>query len=940
MLDLRDRLAAAVAPRYIVDRELAAGGMGVVFLGHDPTLGREVAIKVLPPEHATAIAVERFLREARLLARLAHPHIVTILEAHQAGELLWFVMPRIEGDTLADRLAKGPLAAGEVRRLGMDLLSALEHAHRHGVIHRDIKPANIFLQSSRGLLADFGIAQLDSSAGESLTAANQRVGTPRYMAPEQLSTGEVTERSDLYALGATLYEAASGARWKPMEAGDSRTWRVVPKRLRSALRGVLHADPAKRWPTAEAFRLELAASRRRGVPWVVLATATILAVVGFVMGRRLFAAHAVPGLSHGQRKAALVVLPFEGGTAGLDTNLARLTSFQLEAAPIPSGVFPASRIKGMDRDAAFRIAQHVVEGSIAAHGDQADVLLLTIYDSAGRGTSLRVPSNGADAAVWGRAVADTIVSRLFQQELVEFRQMGASPKLDALTAYESAQELFQHGDWSAAERKFADAEAIDPRLFQASWGRLLARQWQRKPFEADMARLAERFPPPLDELARIQLEPDIERRLARYDSLALKYPNYATVREMQANELFGRGPLAGRPLREGIDSFRSLAQHFPSLDEATTYTQTVWGLVRLGDRGLAVEQYARRKTKALSDDLWTNMLWLAIKGRFQRWLAAPARDFMLWRADSSLIAMLHQAVRLGLEVDDPLDQLAIGAALERHRGTTDSLKASALAAQATALLLLGRPAAALARLDSGAALVPGNGGYRLQLAEWRVLLPLLPGAPIAIAARERDAGRRQLRQVEPADSLLWPRAAWALAIDAVERGDGHGRDSLLTLLRARSAVLGVADLVMFADALVLGTAGRVDSALALSRRIYRIPSESEASVRGPLVRALMYLHRGAWQQLRGNPSGAESEWLWHENNDVQGWPSRDPEEGELDAALSAVARLLRAENLLKLDRRSQACAFFERVHKLWTDAEAAFGMLQARVAKGQRQCRG
>jgi hypothetical protein len=333
------------------------------------------------------------------------------------------------------------------------------------------------------------------------------------------------------------------------------------------------------------------------------------------------------------------------------------------------------------------------------------------------------------------------------------------------------------------------------------------------------------------------------------------------------------------------------------------------------------------------------MLWLAIKGRFQRWLAAPARDFMLWKADSSAIATLHQAVRLGLEVDDPLDQLAIGAALERRAGTTDSLKASALAAQATALLLLGRPAAALARLDSGAAYVPRNGGYRLQLAEWRVLLPLLPGAPIAIAASERDAGRQQLRQVSPTDSVLWPRAAWALAVDAVERGDDRERDSLLTLLRARSAVPGVADLSAFADALALGKVGHVDSALALSRRIYRIPSEIEASVRGPLVRALVYLHRGAWQQQRGNRSGAESEWLWHENNDVHGWPSRDPEEGELDAALSAVARLLRAENLAALDRAPDACVLLDRVAVLWRDAEPGFQPLRARVATGRQRCR-
>jgi hypothetical protein len=939
MLDLRDRLAAAVAPRYIVDRELAAGGMGVVFLGHDPTLGREVAIKVLPPERATAVAVERFLREARLLARLAHPHIVTILEAYQSGELLWFVMPRIDGDTLGDRLAKGPLPANEVRRLGMDLSSALEHAHRHGVIHRDIKPANIFLKSGRGLLADFGVALLDSTQDDSLTGTDERVGTMRYMAPEQFSTGEVTERSDLYALGVTLYEASSGCRWRLSEASDSRTWRPVPRRLRSALRGVLHADPGKRWSTAEAFRRELAAGRRRGVPGVVLAVASALVIVGIVAGRRLFTDRSAADLNAGQHKAALIVLPFDGGADSLGPELATLASFQLEAAPIPSGVFPSSRVRKMDVPSASRIAENVVAGTITAEADQADVLTLKMYDSAGHGTYVKVPRDGADAAVWGRAVADSIVSRSFPQELIEFRQVGASPNLGALRALEAGQQLFQRGDWAAAEHKFADAEALDGQLFQASWGKLLARQWQRKPFEADMARLAERFPPPLDELARIQLEPDIRRRIARYDSLAAQYPNYSPLREMQANELFSRGPLVGRRLREGIDSFRSLAQQFPSLDEPTTYTQTVWGLVRLGDRELAFEQFARRKAKALPHDPMTGMLWLAINGRFRRWLAVPARDFILWRADSSVLTTLDQTVRFGLEVDDPLDQLAIGVALERRAGTTDSLRASALAAQATALLLLGRPAAALARLDSGAVRVRGNASYRLQPAEWRVLLPLLPGAPIMIATRERDAARRQLREIASTDSLLWPRAAWALAVDAIERGDERESDSVLSLLRARSAAPGVASLSVFAEAIAVGKAGNADSALALSRRIFRIPSGAEASVRGSLVRALMYLHRGAWQLQRDNRSGAELEWLWHENNDVQGWPSRDPEEGELDAALSGVGRLLRAENLIKLDRAQDACDLLRRVRTLWSDAEAGFRQLQARVTAGLKGCR-
>ena len=238
MSDLRDRLAAALAPRYIVDREFAAGGMGTVYLGRDPTLGREVAVKVLPPERATAVAVERFLREARVLARLAHPHIVTILEAQQADGLLWYVMPRMDGDTLAHRIAIGPLPPNELRRLGLDLLGALEHAHKHGVIHRDIKPANVFLQSGRGMLADFGVALFDSPHEDTLTAPDQVVGTLRYMAPEQSAGGEATERSDLYSLAVTLFEAATGRRWDATAAGEPRTWRGLSPPLSRTQGGV------------------------------------------------------------------------------------------------------------------------------------------------------------------------------------------------------------------------------------------------------------------------------------------------------------------------------------------------------------------------------------------------------------------------------------------------------------------------------------------------------------------------------------------------------------------------------------------------------------------------------------------------------------------------------------------------------------------------------
>ena len=934
MLDLRDRLAAALSPRYVVDRELAAGGMGTVFLGHDPTLGRQVAIKVLPPERATAVAVERFLREARLLAQLAHPHVVTILEASQSGELIWYVMPRVEGDTLAHRLLNGPLSANQVRRLGMDLLSALEHAHAQGVIHRDIKPANIFLQGDRALLADFGVALLNSSQSEPLTDTNQLVGTLRYMAPEQRTGGEATAQSDVYALGVTLFEAATGHRWDPNDSTTGRAWRAVPGRLSHALRGALRTDPARRWKDAATFRQELAAARRRpSRGWVLASGVVIFAAIAAMVGRQR--ATARPAVN---AVAELAVLSFTGADDSLETQVAAFTSLPLEFSPI--AMVPWLRSGRMTTDSARQIARYIVTGSFIGHRGPIDTLEIQVHDSSGRALDdLRVSGRPDDPAAWGQAIADSLVHRLFPLDLTEFRQLAGATNRVALDTLLEGQRLFQAGDWGGAEAKFAAAEALDSLLVQASWRRLIARQWQGLPWEDELARLAaqaDHLPQPIGELVRLQLEPDLERRMAGFDSLAglKQFRQDAMVREMQANELFSRGPLVGRPLSEGVAAFASAARQVPALDQPTTYTQTIWGAVRIGDRPLATEQLALRK--AVKGDPWTRILWLAVKGRFQRWLAVPARTLLLATADSSDRVALARAVRMGLEVDDPWDQEAIAKSLE-HRATTNRGRAGALAAQATALLLVGRPMAALARLDRGAGLVPRDAGYQLQRGEWRVLLPLLPGAPIAIPRAARDSGRQILRAVSRDDSV-WPRAAWALAVDAIGRHDHREADSLIALLRAVAVSPGVADLATFAAAISLGDAAEVDSALTLSRRIYLRPRDADAGARGPFVRALTYLHRGWWQVNRRDPEAAERAWLWHENNDVRGLPTGEPLEGELDAALSAVARLLRAENLVALDRDDAACHLLARVADLWRDAEPAFDALRIRVAAARKPC--
>ncbi len=260
---------------YRVVAPLGRGGMAAVYEAHDPSLDRSVALKVLPAEflHDPAFA-ERFRQEARVAAKLEHPHIVPIHAYGIEGGRPWMAMRLVRGGSLADRVRRSPLAPREAAALLRDVAGALDYAHRQGIVHRDVKPANVLLdEAGRAYLADFGIAKmLEGSSVATATGLIQ--GTPAYMAPEQAMGGKVDHSADVYALGVVAFECLTGrvpyTGTTPVAVLMKHVQEPVPEPaaaevappLTAVLRRCLAKAPSERWPSAGAFTeaLEQAAS--------------------------------------------------------------------------------------------------------------------------------------------------------------------------------------------------------------------------------------------------------------------------------------------------------------------------------------------------------------------------------------------------------------------------------------------------------------------------------------------------------------------------------------------------------------------------------------------------------------------------------------------------------------------------------------------------------
>jgi tetratricopeptide (TPR) repeat protein len=210
------QVQSSLGDGYTIERELGGGGMSRTYVAQERALSRRVVVKVLSPELAAGVSVERFRREILLAAQMQHPHVVPVLSSGDAGGLPWFTMPFVEGESLRAKLTRGPLAIGEAVSVLRDVARALAFAHARGVVHRDIKPDNVLLSEGSATVTDFGIAKAISAArtggaGATLTMAGTSIGTPAYMAPEQAAGDpNVDHRSDVYAFGCMAYEVLSG----------------------------------------------------------------------------------------------------------------------------------------------------------------------------------------------------------------------------------------------------------------------------------------------------------------------------------------------------------------------------------------------------------------------------------------------------------------------------------------------------------------------------------------------------------------------------------------------------------------------------------------------------------------------------------------------------------------------------------------------------------
>ena len=471
-----ETLNASLSDRYTVERELGRGGMAVVYLAEDKKLGRKVAIKVLEAAIAASLGSERFLREIRIAARLAHPHIIPLIDSGEAHGLLYFVAPHVAGGSLRHRLLREPrMSVADTVRIARDIGAALDYAHREGFVHRDVKPDNILFSDGHAVLADFGIARALAPPGqEAVTEVGLALGTAEYMSPEQAAgEQELTTRSDIYSLACVVYEMLSGQ--PPLKGGGPQATMArqvtqapqpvrilrpdVPPHVEHALARALSKNPNDRFATAGEFAAALQGSGGSAVTPLSVAATRCIAVLPFV--------NASPDPEN------------EYLSDGITDEL-------IDALAAVEGLRVASRtsvfaLKGKPQDVraigALLGAAWVLEGTVRRSGDRLRITAqLSSTDDGRLLWSQRYDRRLADVLAIQEELARTIVDTLRSTSFADLAEPRARRYTESVEAY----GLYLKGRYAWNKRTqegvteaidyFQQAIALDPRYAPAYTG--------------------------------------------------------------------------------------------------------------------------------------------------------------------------------------------------------------------------------------------------------------------------------------------------------------------------------------------------------------------------------------------------------------------------------------------------------------------------------------
>jgi eukaryotic-like serine/threonine-protein kinase len=515
------RLAEGLQGRYTITRVIGRGGMATVYEAMDLSHHRRVAMKVLRPEIGGSLGSERFSREIRITANLSHPHILPVHEAGEAGGLLFYIMPLVEGESLRDRLARERrLPVDDVLRITREVGQALTYAHAQGVVHRDLKPENIMLAGGVAVVADFGIARGGAFVGgENLTSTGMALGTPAYMSPEQAgSDATLDQRSDEYSLACVVYEMLAGeppfrgsdlfamlAKHATERIPDVRKLRPdVPPEIAQSIRTALAKEPADRFASVDEFVAALEGTRsptighrRRAVRrtralWIAAAAAAlVLAVATIRFGPRL--GRSTPSAVTGP---VVAVLPFEHIGTPEDDYVAQGISNEISNSMSGiGGVSVISRASAMQFDLKRRTladvkrelkADYVVTGSVQTErqgNGSTRIRLWTSFQAVSENRDLYNDSMtatlnaGALFEIQQRIAqrVATILNLTLQPQALEFLRQGQTVNADAYRDYLQgnihAAQFLVAPEQLQAIGFFERATGLDPD-FALAWSRL------------------------------------------------------------------------------------------------------------------------------------------------------------------------------------------------------------------------------------------------------------------------------------------------------------------------------------------------------------------------------------------------------------------------------------------------------------------------------------